>query len=202
MIYKPMETSISLGFNCLSAIKGVELGLRKRKADGYNTCPFDIGYTNYEGIILCLKEDFKHFCDLSYLKLAPIPFSNGHLEKDLMVIYNTRYNFIFNHESPFGKLYIEEGWSGGIIHFVDINFENFIVRYNNRIDYFRNYVKDCCKITFITTKNNNDNTELHETITDYYPHLKFEIENYMAEESEEEFVGYDRQMKYYSGNMN
>jgi len=56
-----MEIAISLGWNCMPAIKGIHLGLRQTKSNGYKTCPFDIGFTNYEGIILCLKEDFKYF---------------------------------------------------------------------------------------------------------------------------------------------
>jgi hypothetical protein len=192
-----METSISLGFNCLSAIKGIELGIRKTRADGYKTCPFDICYTNYEGINLCLKEDFKYFCDLSFIKLLPIPFSNHQLKDDFLCIYNTRYNFIFNHESPISNFYLEEDWSEGKMHFVNREFENFINRYTDRINNFRNYLKESSKITFILNKKDDDNTELYETITNCYPDLNFEILNFDSEESDEIFLGYDKIMKTY-----
>uniref|UniRef100_A0A6C0JEP9 Uncharacterized protein n=1 Tax=viral metagenome TaxID=1070528 RepID=A0A6C0JEP9_9ZZZZ len=197
-----METSISLGFNCLSAVKGVEMGSRKRKAEGYNTCPFDIGLTNYEGIMLCLKEDFKYFCDLTYLKVVPFPFSGGVFNKGDLAIYNTRYNFIFNHESPYGNLYSEEGWSGGINHFTENNFERFIERYNKRIDNFRNYMKESSKITFIISKMDFEVTELKNQITNCYPHLNFEIYSYLTEETGEVFYSYDKLMKYYNNNDN
>lgn len=44
------QEGISLGWNCLTATEAVNRGLRKTKANGYRTCPFDIMVSNYNGI--------------------------------------------------------------------------------------------------------------------------------------------------------
>ena len=194
-----METTISLGWNCMPAIKGIHLGIRQTKANGYKTCPFDIGFTNYEGIMLCLEEDFTYFCDTSYVKVIPAPFSTPPFEKDTLLIYNTRYNFIFNHESSTpdnGNLYLTENWSGGKTHFIDNNFEKLIERYTRRIENFRNYLNACNKITFIISKKDSDTSKLYRIIKQKYPNLEFEILFYKEQEySEEDFENLHKLMK-------
>jgi len=69
-----MSIGISLGFNCTPAIYGVENNLRKRKADGYLTCPFDKCVSYFPGVVQCIEEDFKDFLNLEYLQLIDIPF--------------------------------------------------------------------------------------------------------------------------------
>jgi hypothetical protein len=144
-----MNVGISLGWNCEAAIRAVELGLRKLKKDGYKTCPFDECITNYEGIVLCLNDDFKYFCDPQYLKIINAPFSTGGIIKGEPLLYNTYYNFIFNHESPgHANLYITQGWPGGKTHYIDNNYKFFIERYQKRICNFRQYL-ETAEITFI-----------------------------------------------------
>ena len=77
---------ISLGNVCYSAEWAVHNKYRKRKEEGYNTCPFDLMVSNYKGIVKCIKEDFKYFCDTNYLSLQ-----NN-------LIFNKYYKFGFNHE--------------------------------------------------------------------------------------------------------
>ena len=174
VVYMATE-AISLGWNCESAGKGVQLGIRKTKANGYQTCPFDECITNYDGIVLCLKEDFKHFCDIAYLQIIPAAFSTGGIVKNEPLLYNTRYNFIFNHESPeHANLYLSQSWSGGKNHYVDNNFALFIERYNRRIESFRTYL-DNNKITFVIGKNDDNISELSETIKEKYPKLNYDI---------------------------
>lgn len=170
-----MSEGISLGWNCHSATKGVEIGLRKRKQDGYSTCPFDECITNYDGIIQCIKEDFKYFCDSDYLELIEAPFSSGGTVKGEKLVYNTRYRFIFNHESPgHGNLYITQNWKNGINHYIDDDYKLFKERYNRRINNFRHYVQNN-DITFIITRFQNNITELRNAIKETYPTLKFNI---------------------------
>lgn len=171
-----MEEAISLGWNCESAGKGVESGIRRRKGQGYNTCPFDEMITSYEGIMLCLKEDFKHLCDPAYLTLIPAKFSTGGIVENERLLYNTRYKFIFNHESPdHANLYINQNWPGGKMHYIDNNYEKFIERYTRRINSFREYVNNSSLITFIIGKFNPDVTELQNLLKELYPNLMFNI---------------------------
>ena len=179
-----MEESISLGWNCESASMGVSLGIRNKKENGYKTCPFDECITNYNGIILCIEEDFKYFCDINYLKLIPAKFSTGGIMRDELLIHNTRYNFIFNHESPdHANLYIVQNWVGGKNHYIDNNYFLFIERYTRRINNFRYYINNNYKITFIIGKFDNDYSELHETIQKKYPEITFDIFSYIPSDT-------------------
>ena len=116
------EIGISLGWKCEAAQYAVDNGFRKLKIHGYKTCPFDIGVTNYIGICKCIEDDFKYFCDPNYLELKLEPQLKKILgdaqTEDQYWIYNTYYNFTFNHESPgHGELYKSENWKNGINHF-------------------------------------------------------------------------------------
>jgi hypothetical protein len=157
--------------------------LRKTKQDGYKTCPFDLCVSNYIGIIKCIREDFKYFCDPNYLTLRDSPGTLAQLPPEALKyntdkwIFNTYYNFGFNHESPYhGNLHITEGWSGGPNHFVDNNYEKFIERYTNRINNFRNYISQPgVKINFIIGRYNSLPVSLQYFIETTYPHLNFNI---------------------------
>jgi len=170
---------ISLGWNCSGAIDGVKLGLRKTKEEGYKTCPFDMMNSNYIGMCKCIEDDFKYFCDPNYLELRKGPKMSVHIPNqndEEYWIYNTYYNFAFNHEAPgHGSLYLSERWVGGIEHFVVNNFENFIIRYNKRIENFRNYLKNSDYINFILWRYNSIPYELLDIILKKYPNLKFKI---------------------------
>jgi hypothetical protein len=161
---------ISLGNVCNSAEWGVKNNLRKRKIDGYNTCPFDLMVSNYNGIVKCIKEDFKNFCDPNYL----VCNGNG--------VCNTYYNFEFNHESPgHADLYLHENWPEGTNHFINNNYFHFINRYNKRIESFNNYLNDPDNyiifiIEFFYDSNPNDDfLELRTALHEKYPNLKYEI---------------------------
>ena len=161
------QIGISLGWNCHSAMWGVNNNIRKHKSEGYNTCPFDVMVTNYKGIVECLNDNFKYFYDENYLELVKEP------KLDEYSIYNTKYNFCFNHESPgHADLYISENWSGGINHFTNENFKNFKVRYSKRVDNFRSYLSDPNNyITFIITsweKTSDDISDLKLAIEKHF----------------------------------
>uniref|UniRef100_A0A6C0D8H2 Uncharacterized protein n=1 Tax=viral metagenome TaxID=1070528 RepID=A0A6C0D8H2_9ZZZZ len=113
------SVGISLGWNCHSAVWGVNNNIREKKENGYNTCPFDMMITNYPGIVECIKNDFKHLYDENYLELV---YANDNES----TIINTKYRFGFNHESPgHADLYLIENWPSGKNHFVSNNYENF-----------------------------------------------------------------------------
>ena len=171
-----MEVGISLGWNCEPAMKGVENGVRQRKKDGYNTCPFDECITNYQGIIQCLKDNFKYFCSKEHLKLISAPISTGQIRKGEKLLVNTKYNFIFNHESPgHGKLFKKQKWENGKNHYIDNDYKLFIKRYENRILNFKNYLNNKNNITFILSKFDKNTDLLNTTIKNLYPNLKYKI---------------------------
>lgn len=162
--------AISLGNVCYTAQWGVEHGLRGTKKDGYKTCPFDLMVSNYYGVVNCIAEDFVYFCDPQ------------HLVVNEAGIFNTKYNFGFNHESPgHADLYLHENWPEGTNHFINHNFKHFISRYNRRIQSFRNYLNDPDNyiIFIIQFKNeespNDDYAVLREVLKWRYPNLNYTI---------------------------
>lgn len=179
-----MQTAISLGFNCEAAATAIDRGIRNRKEEGYLTCPFDTCLTNYNGIVECIKDNFKYFCDSNFLTLVS-PYKDcinnngtGIYTKDTLV-YNTKYKFIFNHESPEHEdLYLKQGWLGGKMHFIDNNFQAFRERYTRRINNFRKYIETSTKITFILGNFNTDIHELNKELTYAYPKLNYTILHY------------------------
>jgi GDP-D-mannose dehydratase len=45
------------------------------------------------------------------------------------MIYNKKYNFIFNHESPgHANLFVSQNWTKGINHYIMNDYEEFINR--------------------------------------------------------------------------
>ena len=166
-----MSIGISLGWNCHPAVHGVNVGIRKRREEGYTTCVFDEMVSNYPGMIRCLEEDFEGFADPQHLELKNMGET---------MIYNTKYNFWFNHESPgHANLYLTQNWEHGINHFVINNYQYFIERYQRRIENFRNYLRSGNHICFILNRYNthsiDDIPELNETIRRKYPDLSYEF---------------------------
>lgn len=165
------RVGISLGWNCNSAVWGVENGVRLKKEDGYKTCPFDIMVSNYPGICECIKDDFEFFYDEKYLELI-------YINENESALYNNKYNFVFNHESPgHANLYLIEEWPLGKDHFILNNYENLKKLYSNRIKNFREYLSDQNNfITFIETswnKNDEDMQILTKILKEKYPNLKY-----------------------------
>jgi hypothetical protein len=191
------EVGISLGWNCNSASWASANGIRQLKVDGYKTCPFDLMVTNYEGIVQCIDEDFKYICDENYLVIREPRVAN---DVESCMIYNIRYKFGFNHESPgTAKLYISENWAGGPSHFVDNNYRLFKERYSRRADNFRNYLSDPDSfITFVHTtwnKTDEDMSDLKRVLKKHYPHLKYRIQLLNDPNGEEYFRDHMRYLE-------
>lgn len=163
---------ISLGWNCHSASYGVSTGLRSTKANGYKTCPFDEALTNYEGVVACIADDFKHFMEL---ELIDISGDSPYMANETL-IYNPRYRFIFNHESPgHGNLWETQSWSGGKEHYIKNEFKLFKERYTRRIQAFRDYLSSGQHINFIICRDVDTSRELELILQDKYPVLKYTI---------------------------
>ena len=167
------KVCISLGNLCFSAVWATHNRLRSSKSDGYKTCVFDLMVSNYNGVVKCIQEDFKNFTDPNFLHYDACKGD---------YIYNSYYNFKFNHETPgHANLYIQENWPGGKNHFVNNNFALFIERYNTRIYNFNSYLRDCSNfITFVIES--VDDIQFDETCKDLcdvlelkYPKLHYEI---------------------------
>lgn len=183
-----MVVGISLGWNCSPAMLGVEHGYRQRKEEGYTTCPFDEMITSYDGILQCLEEDFQDFCNPECLTLKQISNESQYCKGDSL-IYNKKYKFLFNHESPgHGNLWKYQNWSGGINHYIDNNYKLFRERYTRRVQNFRNYLNSGEEIIFLVIPPREDNyKELREILSQQYPNLKYSIMSFPFGVSEEHY---------------
>lgn len=171
-----MITGISLGYNCKAASIAIDNGWRSRKQDGYKTCPFDMCITPFESIIHCIEDDFKDFVNPTYLRVQNVPSNILHSEKDEELIYNTKYNIVFLHESPgHAELYAKENWPNGKYHFVDNNWEYFCERYSKRIENFYEYISSNNTVYFVISSN-DDLIELDRLLRRKFPNLKFVIQ--------------------------
>jgi len=175
-----MSIGIALGFNCEAANFAVKNNIRLKKSEGYLTCPFDNMFCCYFGIIKCINDNFEGFCDPKNLSLIKIdtlkPCRHWNTPLDELWIFNKKYNFLFNHESPgHANLYVDQKWNGGVNHFTDNNYLKFIERYQKRIENFRNYLNSGKFITFVINKFTNDVSLLDETLKRKYPELKYNI---------------------------
>jgi hypothetical protein len=168
---------VSLGWNCHSAMWAVERGLRDRRVHGYKTCPFDECISNIDGVIACFRNDFKDFTNPEHLTVVNAPFSTGGIRQGERLLMNTKYKFIFNHESPgHADLYIKQGWAGGSEHFIDNDFSEFRRRYDARIGNLRAYLADAANsVTFVVTQLSSETEPLRMAIQSAYPHLAFDI---------------------------
>lgn len=173
-----MSIGISLGWNCHPANYGVENGIRLTKKEGYKTCPFDEMISNYEGVVQCIQDNFQDFLNSEFLTLYQVPSTSRYCSGDLL-LYNTKYKFAFNHESPgHGNLWQMQGWPGGKNHYIDNDFLHFKERYRKRIENFRTYLQSEKKVTFlISLPENKETSSLHSAITEKNPSLDFEIRN-------------------------
>jgi hypothetical protein len=193
------QIGISLGWNCTPATFGVDERIRERKENGYLTCPFDEMITNLPGVIKCIEDDFKDFTNEKYLELIVSEEKVGGIMLNETLIHNTKYNFIFNHESPgHADLYKTQSWTEGVNHYIDNNFNLFKERYNRRIQNFKNYIKDAQNldnIIFILSRFNKDVKKLDEVLKQKYPNLKYEILTITPKEGLEMVHGHYRLMK-------
>ena len=167
------KVGISLGWNCQSATDSISLGLRTTKINGYNTCPFDLMVTNIDGVIQCINDDFKYFVDETHLKLVKVTDTE-------YTIFNTKYNFVFNHESPgHANLHLTEKWKDGSFTYVNNNYYELKQRYTKRIQNFKDYC-NCPSnfITFVLTswdKKESDLNELKLALNKMFPSLKYDF---------------------------
>lgn len=137
-----MSTAVSLGYNCRTSSTLVSEGWRPSKADGYKTCPFDLCIAPYDGVVKCIQDKFCDFLNPSYLVMQTVPGALLESAHDEELLYNTKYGFVFLHESPgHGNLYETENWPGGKYHFVADNWAEFLLRYVRRINNFNAYIE-------------------------------------------------------------
>lgn len=170
-----MSIGISLGWNCYTTDLGVRYNIRDLKKNGYKTCPFDLMISNYYGVIECIKTDFKYILEPSCYELIAVSPDALYCTGD-MLIFNNKYKFIYNHESPgHANLYINENWENGKTHYINNNYEKLIERMRRRVENFYEYINSGKHINFIITYYKEDVSELFDCLKLKFPNLKFSI---------------------------
>lgn len=171
-----MSTAVSLGYNCRTSSTLVSEGWRPSKADGYNTCPFDLCIAPYDGVVKCIQDKFCDFLNPSYLVMQTVPGALLESAHDEELLYNTKYGFVFLHESPgHANLYETENWPGGKYHFVADNWAEFLLRYGRRIDNFNAYIESGTPIRFAIGSPTSDVSALETALRTTYPTLQYTL---------------------------
>jgi hypothetical protein len=154
---------ISLGWNCSPAIyRGNTLNFKK--ANGYLTCPFDLGVTPYTGLCQCILDDFNKD------KFFNLRVEYDPINKQDCIL--NEYDMWFNHESE-----KKEGNSIVLWHpgkFQTDNFKLFKERYEQRILNFINYINNH-NILFILENTFNSPMYIYNILKFKYPNLNFKL---------------------------
>jgi len=146
---------ITLGTNCIVALKLKELGLKKY------SLPFDYIISNKKSIINCINDDFKK------------------MHTDLIEITDSRlqdlYGFIYVHDYPFTESCIEKDiTTPGEESYEELsklapNYKDFIneniKKYQRKAQRFKEILKS--KVPIIALHNNNDNNDNLKDIEDF-----------------------------------
>lgn len=171
-----MTIAISLGYNCRTSQLLVSNKWRETKAEGYNTCPFDLCIAPYEGVVSCILDDFRDFLNPAYLRMQTVPSEVLGTDHSEELLYNTKYGFVFLHESPgHANLYETEMWPGGKYHFVADNWAKFRERYARRIENFKAYIHSGQLVQFCIGAPSSDLRALETALRTTYPRLRFTV---------------------------
>jgi hypothetical protein len=127
-------------------------------------------------MVECIRDDFKDLVNPEYLRLQIVPADVLKAAAEEELVYNTKYNLVFLHESPgHANLYQTEQWANGRYHWVIDNWNAFRERYTRRIDNFRAYLRSGTPIQFILASPNPPLDTLHDALRSSYPGLVYQI---------------------------
>ena len=70
---------LSLGSDCFCRVLASSLGHLRRKAEGYESGPFDIAYTSHRAVCELLRRDFEGFMEPGALSVGSAPASRAAL---------------------------------------------------------------------------------------------------------------------------
>lgn len=120
---------ICLGEYCLPRVITTLCGLKKRKADGEKTCPFDLAFCwDFDGILDILEDKFETF----FQNIEYDYFKKENILTDLNKIFTTKLSAkVWKHEKA-GIIFNHENYTDRAF---------FIERYKKRIENFYEYLK-------------------------------------------------------------
>lgn len=156
-------TPISLGWNCNPAIIRANK-YNFKKANGYLSCPFDLGVTPFNGLCECILGNFDKE------KFFNLRVEYDSINKQDCILND--YNMWFNHESEKMDNNEKIEWYPG--KWSENNFYLFKERYERRIENFNNYINKN-NILFIIENPYDDITKIIDIIKIKYPQLNFKI---------------------------
>ena len=185
------EVAISLGYNCQPAMRSKDYKFRQSKKEGYKTCPFDVMLSNYEGLVRCLQEDFRYLTDSQYLRVIDVPVNDTlHVPHDKVII-NTRYNFLFYHDSPVQYIFDDYQWENGLEHFVVNDFAALKERYKKRVSNFVDYMGGGYEVLLVmlapTLGYKTGFPRLNKVLHEKYPNSRYRFAKFNHLDDNEQF---------------
>lgn len=138
---------ISLGYNCAPRIY-MKNSLELTKGIGYQSCPFDLCITPFNGLYDCLESNFAFF----FNELKLVDGCNAEGDRSLCGSGNKNivnlYSIIFNHEGSTHSHLFKTGRNDDEFY-IRNDFEEFKKRYSKRIKNFYSNINSSNCITFI-----------------------------------------------------
>jgi hypothetical protein len=149
---------IPLGWDCLPRTIMTRWGVKKSKAEGELSCPFDLIFTPFDSTCNLIQYDFQDFLNSNYLEAS--------LRNDgKSIIVNTKYNCKFNHE-------IGDTW-------VENNFAELKKRYEARVENFYNYINNKPIVFFLHLRVNRMPVDkiynLYKILEEKFSQTKFSL---------------------------
>ena len=156
---------VSLGGDCFPRVSLSKVGIKKLRAQGERSYPFDLAVTPLKSVIEMIWNDFSGYHEYKLVE------KEGELLIELVKYPGT----FLNHESPMSNNFFESG----PLQYVKNNFEELRKRYSNRIDNFREILNSDNKVLFVVhlteCTSENDVIRLIKTIEGCHPLLVFQV---------------------------
>ena len=115
---------------------------------------------------------FADLMNLAYLRVVAMP-PNPWLAGRFIV--NTKYGFVFSHESPSHDPAVTRDWPGGPRRYVRRNFAELRKRYAERVAAWRAYLSSGAAVTLLLTRFDAPTPELEDAMRATYPGVDFSI---------------------------
>ncbi len=158
---------ISLGGDCFPRVSLTKIKIKKDRAQGELSYPFDLAVTPLKNVIEMIWSDFDKFHEY---KLEEV-------DNEILIESVNYPGTYLNHESPMKVNIFYE--NEGPLYFVKCKYEKLKERYSNRIDNFREKLGSDKKILFVihltACTSNDDVIRLVKAIEARYPTLEFKI---------------------------
>ncbi|NET10325.1 MAG: hypothetical protein F6K16_37625 [Symploca sp. SIO2B6] len=148
---------ISLGEDCLPRVIFTRWGLKRTRAQGELSCPFDLAVHPYPSVCKLIENNFQNYLDRNKLEKQ----ENHRAHFGIPLVINKALGCVFNHER--GNKWTEN------------DFSYFIERYRKRISNFYQYISTEHILFFIHDRKGIYDGRLQSILENLFDQEKFQL---------------------------